>query len=460
MNIKKKAQLIEGPVAKILIKLTLPMILGILGMSAFNLADTYFVGQLGTKELAAMSFTFPVVMIIASLALGLGIGTSAVVSRAIGEGDHKKVQRLTTDSLVLSVLLVAGFVITGLFTITPLFRFLGATPDILPLIKQYMLIWYPGMIAVVIPMVGNNAIRATGDTKTPSMIMLVAVFVNIVLDPLLIFGIGPFPRLELAGAALATVFGRTITFCVALWVLGFREKMLSFKRPSLKTMLNSWKQILYIGLPAAGTNVVLPISAGIITKLVAVYGAEAVAGFGVATRVERFALLVVMALSTVLGPFVGQNWGAKKYERVMSGISYSQQFSIGWGLVMFILLAMLGKTIASVFNADPFVISTAVTYFWIVPIGYGAWGVLRLSTIALSVLNKPLHSALLMLMQAFLLYIPFAYLGSRMFGLKGIFSAAAVSYIIAAFVAYFWLKNFLRADQRLYLSQQLKAEVS
>ena len=93
-------------------------------------------------------------------------------------------------------------------------------------------------------------------------------------------------------------------------------------------------------------------------------------------------------------------------------------------------------------------------------IGYGAWGVLRLSTIALSVLNKPLHSAMLMLMQAFLLYIPFAYLGSQMFGLKGIFSVAAVSYIIAAFVAYFWLKNFLRADQRLYLSQQLKAEVS
>lgn len=459
MNIKKKAQLIEGPVAKILIKLTLPMILGILGMSAFNLADTYFVGQLGTRELAAMSFTFPVVMIISSLAHGLGIGVSAVVSRAIGEGDHKRVQRLTTDSLILSMLLVAGFVIIGFLTVTPLFRFLGATPDILPLITQYMLIWYPGMIAVVIPMVGNNAIRATGDTKTPSMIMLVAVFVNIILDPLLIFGIGPFPRLELAGAALATVFGRTITLCVALWILSYREKMITFRRPPVKIMLNSWKQILYIGLPAAGTNVLLPISAGIITKFVAVYGAEAVAGFGVATRVEMFALLVVMALSSVLGPFVGQNWGARKYERLMSGIIYSQQFSIGWGLVMFILLAIFGKTIASVFNADPFVISTAATYFWIVPLGYGAWGVLRLSTITLSVLNKPLHSALLMLMQAFLLYIPFAYLGSRMFGLQGIFSAAAVSYLIAAFVAYLWLKNFLKTDQQLYLSQQLKTEV-
>jgi Na+-driven multidrug efflux pump len=125
---------------------------------------------------------------------------------------------------------------------------------------------------------------------------------------------------------------------------------------------------------------------------------------------------------------------------------------------MFLFLATFGKFIAPVFNADPLVISAATTYFWIAPIGYGARGVLRLSTTALSVLHKPLHSALLTLMQAFLLYIPFAYMGSQMFGLKGIFSAAAVSYLIAAFVAYLWLKNFLRADQQLYLSQQLKTE--
>jgi putative MATE family efflux protein len=460
MKTKKKAQLVEGAVATLLFKLTFPMIFGMLGMVAFNLADTYFVGQLGTKELAAMSFTFPVVMVVSSLALGLGIGTSAVVSRTIGEGNQQKVQRLTTDSLVLSVLVVAGAVVIGLLTITPLFRFLGATPDILPLIRQYMLIWYPGMIAVVVPMVGNNAIRATGDTKTPSMIMLVAVFVNILLDPLLIFGIGPFPRLELAGAALATVFGRMITFCVALWILGVRDKMLSFVRPSLKTVLHSWKQVLYIGLPTAGTNVLLPISVGIITKFIAEYGAEAVAGFGVATRVEMFALIVVMALASVLGPFVGQNWGAKRHERVLLGIQYSQRFSLAWGLAMFTLLVIFGRFIVPLFNADPLVISTAVTYFWIVPIGYGAQGVLRLSTTALSVLNKPLHSACLTLIQAFVLYIPFAYAGSRLFGIRGIFSAAAVSYLIAAFVASLWLKNYIQTEQQQHLSQQLKTEFS
>ncbi len=454
MHSQKKAKLIEGSVPTLLIYLTLPMILGMLGMVAFNLTDTYFVGQLGTMELAAMSFTFPVVMVINSLALGLGMGTSAAVSRAIGQGDQQKAQRLTTDSLLLSVSLVAGCVVIGLLTITPLFRFIGANSDILPLIRRYMLIWYPGMIAVVVPMVGNNAIRATGDTKTPSMIMLLAVVVNILLDPLLIFGIGPFPRLEIAGAALATVCARMVTLSVALWVLSHREKLLSFQRPPLKAILHSWKQILYIGIPSAATNMLLPISAGIVTRLIAAYGPETVAGFGVATRIEMFAMLPAFALTSVLGPFVGQNWGAKKYERVRAGITFCQQCSLCWGLATLAVLSMFGKFIAPIFNANPIVISTAATYFLIVPFGYGALGVLRLSTTALSVLNKPLYSAILTLIQAFLLYIPFAYLGSNVFGLPGIFSAAAGSYIIAALVAYFWLKQYLIADQQRHLAQQ------
>ncbi len=446
-----KASLTEGPVAKLLVRLTIPMILGTVGMMAFNLADTYFVGQLGTKELAAMSFTFPIVMIISSLALGLGMGASAVISRAIGEGDLAQVQRLTTDSLVLSVLVVASGVIIGLLTIDPLFRALGATEELLALIRQYMLIWYPGMIAVVIPMVGNNAIRATGDTKTPSMVMLVAVCFNLILDPLLIFGIGPFPRLELAGAATATVFARMVTLGVSLWILYYRDKMLIFARPSFKVMLDSWKKILYIALPSAGTNIILPLSAGIITRFVAAYGVEAVAGFGVATRIEMLAIIVVIALSSVLGPFVGQNRGAKRFDRLSQGIGYSQIFSMIWGAVMYLFLVLFGKSAAAIFNQHPQVMATAASYFLIVPLGYGAQGVLRLSSISLSVLNKPFHAALLSILQAFLCYIPLAWLGSKLFGLQGIFSAAAFSYLLAGLASHLWLKHFLRRERTAVL---------
>lgn len=449
MNNTKKAQLTQGPVAKTLFNMTLPMIVGMFGMVAFNLVDTFFVGQLGTQELAALSFTFPVVMVIGSLAMGIGIGASAVISQAIGKGDHNRVKRLTTDSLVLSMLLVTFFVLFGLLTIRPFFSLLGATPEIVTLISQYMVIWYPGVLFLVIPMVGNNAIRATGDTKTPSAIMLVAVIFNVILDPLLIFGIGPFPMLGLAGAAIATVIARAITLVVALWVLYYRDEMITLELPPVKTVVDSWKSILYIGLPAAGTRLLYPVAMGVIMALVSMYGYEAVAAFGVGTRIEFLALTVIFSLSTVIGPFVGQNWGASRYDRVKLAVKYSNIFSIIWGVAMFVILALAARPIASLFNDDPQVISIIVLYLWIVPIGYALFGVFQISNITLNVLNKPGHAAILMVMQMFGLYIPLAYLGSYLFGLQGIFFAVVLAYSLTGIASHFVLKRVLEIGSKI-----------
>jgi len=435
MTNEKRALLVEGPVGRILVKLTIPMIFGIVGIVAFNLVDAFFVGQLGTNELAALSFTFPVVLVIASLAHGLGIGASAVISRAIGEGNHHKVQRLTTDSLILAILIVVFFVTIGLLTIDPIFRLLGATPEIVSLIKQYMRIWYFGMIFVVVPMVGNNGIRATGDTKTPSIIMLTAATMNSILDPLLIFGIGPFPRLGLAGAAIATVIARSITLVVALYVLIHREKMISFKRCELAAIFNSWKKILYIGLPAAGARIIIPLTTGVITVILAKYGPAVVAGYGVSSRIEFFAITVVSALSTVITPFVGQNWGAGKHERVFSCIKYSNQFSLGWGATMYLILALAARPIASVFSNNPLVTSTIMLYLWVVPIGFGLQGVFLISTSAMNALNKPLHAAILSVIQMFALYIPLSFVGSYIFGIPGVFGALALAYCAGGIVS-------------------------
>lgn len=439
----RKARLVEGPVGRTLFRLTIPMILGILGMVIFNLVDTFFVARLGTHELAAMGFTFPVVFLVGGLALGLGMGASAVISRAIGEGDIGRVRRLTTDSLVLAVTVVSFLVAVGLATIDPLFRALGATSDVLPLIKSYMRIWYPGMVFVVVPMVGNNAIRATGDTKTPSLIMLVAVVVNLVLDPLLIFGLGPFPRLELEGAAIATVIARAVVFSVALWVLYYRDRMITLAIPELRAVWQSWRKVLYIGIPAGVSNMIVPVGMGVITRLVAAYGPEAVAGFGVAARVERFALTIIFALSSVLAPFIGQNWGARRHDRVRLAVRYSTRFSIAWGAGMLLFLAAAGQSIASIFNDDQTVVSVITLYLWIVPISYGMWGVFRLSNTALNVLNRPLQAGLLNVVQLFVLYIPLAIAGSHLLGLRGLFGAAAVANVLSGLAAYLWLKRVL-----------------
>ena len=449
MRSNKRAILIEGAIGKLLVKLTIPMVFGMISMIIFNLVDTLFVGRLGTKELAALSFTFPVVLVIHSLALGLGIGASAVISRAIGEGNHHKVQRLTTDGLGLAVIIVAFFVIIGLFTIEPLFRLLGATPELLPLIKDYMKIWYFGMLFVIFPMIGNNAIRATGDTKTPAIIMMFAALINTILDPILIFGLGPFPRLEIAGAAIATVISRAITFIVALYVLSHREKMITLAKTTAKSVFDSWRQILYIGLPTAGTRMIIPIGIGVITRLIASYGAEPVAAFGVSSRIEFFAVSVIAALSAVLAPFVGQNWGASKYDRVKTGLKYSKRFSIGWSFAVFVLLAVFARPIAAIFSENSIVISTIVVYLRIVPFGYGLYGVLMLSTSVLNVLNKPIHATILTVTQMFILYIPMAFIGSYFFGIQGIFIALALSYFVSGIVAHIVQGKIMAIEERI-----------
>ncbi len=440
---KKNPVLLEGKIPKTLIRLTLQMFIGILAMQIFNLVDTFFVGQLGAKQLAAMGFTFPVVMVINSIALGLGIGASSVISRAIGQGNQSKVRRFTTDALSLSLIIVTFFVVIGLFTIRPLFHSLGASAEIIRYIESYMKIWYLGMPFVVIPMVGNNAIRATGDAKTPSFIMVSAVLINIILDPLLIFGYGPFPRWELAGAALATVISRGITMVLSLWILYHRERMITLAIPKLKEGIQSWGKILYIGLPAAATNLIMPISLGIITRLVARYGATAVAGFGVGSRIQMFSLAIIGSLSSVFTPFVGQNWGAKQYARIKSGVAFSYLASSIWGVFLFVIFLFLAHPIATLFNRNPHVIWTTSVYLRIVSIGFPALGILILTSSTFNALNKPIPASTLMVMRMFVLYVPLAYLGSSVFGLTGIFWAAVASNLTSAIVAYFWIRKEL-----------------
>ena len=447
MKKRNSQKLTEGPIGPLLYKLTVPMIFGIVSMVAFNLVDTYFIGLLGTEPLAAISFTFPVVFVIAGVSMGLGVGASAVISRAIGKGDHHEVERLTTDSLILSLLVVAVSIAAGIWTLNPVFRLLKAPEEMLPLIRQYMMIWYPGMIFLVIPMVGNNAIRATGDTKTPSLIMLFAVGINAILDPLLIFGIGPFPRMEIEGAALATVITRAVTTVLSLWVLIHREKMVCLNRPSLAQLFKSWREILFIGIPVSGTNIIIPVGSGVITRIVASHGKEAVAAFGVGSRIEAFALTVIMALATVLGPFIGQNLGAGKCDRIRRGIFLANRFTLFWGLVMTFLFAVTAPWAASLFSEDASVQHFITLYMWIIPVSYGLQGVIMLTNSALNVMKKPIHASLLMIIHMFALYIPFAYLGSSWLGVSGVFGAGSLVRILTGLGAILLIKFMINKEQ-------------
>lgn len=439
-----KAQLTEGPVALTLARLSLPMFIAMFAMMGLNIVDTYFIGQLGTEQLAAMGFTLAVVMAVNSLNMGIGIGTTAVIARVIGRGDGHKARLITVNAIVLSIAVALSIVAIGLATIRPLFSAMGASDDVLEYVRQYMTIWYLGLPLIVIPQVGNSGIRAAGNTKTPAMIMISVLVLNAVLDPLFIFGFGPVPAYGLRGAALATVIAQATAMVISLLVLS-RMGLFAFERQRFADVLRDWGKILQIAVPAATTQLIAPISTGIITAIVAGYGVAAVAGFGVASRLELLAIMFVMAMGAALVPFIGQNWGAGLKLRVSKAIRAAIIFAVSWGLFVWVAALVFGAPIARVFNDNPDVIAVVVAYMAIVFPSYALLGAMQTVTNSFNALHRPLQSLTISIVRMFVLYVPLAYLGAALWDLTGVWWAAFVANSIAGLTAIIWLRRTLRA---------------
>jgi putative MATE family efflux protein len=435
------AKLTDGPVAQHLLNMALPVLLGITTMMGQAFIDAYFLGMVGDRALAAHAFAFPVLMIVTSVAIGLGAGTSSVVARAIGAHDMRRARRLATDSLMLSFLITAAFCIVGVLSIEPLFLLLGAPADMIPLIRGFMLILYSGVPFVVVGMVGMASMRATGDTRLPSTLMMLGAILNVALDPVFIFGVGPIPAMGLNGAAIAALIARGLIFLGAIYLLRGRLNMISLNKPDPGELRKSWRDILHVGIPAAGTNAIVPIATAIITAMIAGYGPEAVAGFGVASRIESLALVMFYALSAVIGPFVGQNLSAHNQDRILESIRLSMWFCLGAGLSIAGVLALVSGALPTLFSDNDTVLGVARLFLIIAPIGYAGYGLVMTINAAFNGMGKPMPGVVVSLMRTILLYVPLALLGKHFYGIAGIFAAYAATNIITGFVAYAWVKR-------------------
>jgi putative MATE family efflux protein len=438
------AKLTEGPVGRHLVDMTAPVLLGIITMMGQALIDAWFLGRVGDRELAAHAFSFPIIMIVTSVSIGLGAGTSSVVARAIGAGDPRRARRLTTDSLLLSFLITALVAIVGAATIGPLFRLLGAPEDMIPLIRGFMLIVYAGVPFLVVGMVGMASMRATGDTRLPSKLMISAAILNVLLDPIFIFGLGWIPALGLNGAAIAAILARGVIFFGTLYLLFRRLRLISLERPDPAELKHSWRDILHVGIPAAATNAIVPVGAAVITAMIARYGPDAVAGFGVASRIESMTLVIYYAMSAIIGPFVGQNLAAGKEQRILEALRLCTRFAVGSGIVIALALAAAADVLPSLFSDSADVVGVARTYLWIAPIGYGAYGIVMVVNASFNGLGKPLPGVAIGVGRMLVLYLPLAFAGMFLFDATGIFAAYAAANIVAGVLAYSWAVTAVR----------------
>lgn len=426
------------------------MIFGIVAVFSVSLVDTYFVGTLGTNQLAALSFTFPVTMAIASLSSGLGAGASSVVSRAVGADNRGQAKRYATDSILLASLLVIIISAIGYFTITPLFSLLGAKEDILPYITDYMKIWYLSMPFLVIPIVTNAIVRSVGNALWPSFIMFATAAVNIALTPAMIFGVGPVPALGIEGAALSTMIARMLTFMLALYVAYYRENIIEVCIPHYQEFVDSCRYVLKIALPAGAGSVVNPIGIGIATSILAAYGTDTVAAFGVATRIESFACIPMLALSASIGPIAGQNWGAGNKQRVITAIKYCYLLCIAWSAIVAITFFMFADVFTTLLASEQKVATQATQYLHIVAISLVGYGWIIVSSAAFNSLGKSITGLSYYGVRTFALYVPLSIMASMWLDIKWVYIAIAVSNLVSgALVATYtllWLKKAKQQD--------------
>jgi len=422
--------ILQKPLLPLLLRLAIPTSVSIAMTLLFQLVDSLFIAQLGSRSLAAISYFYPVYLFLFGLFSGLISAITSVLAKIYGEQNHAHACQLSSIFLLLfsCIAFVVGLI--AFYAQFTLFRALGANPDMVRLISDYADIVFLGWFVLVVMLSANAILMSKGNVVAASILMGISGLVNLVLDYVLIFGLGPIPACGLAGAAWATVIAWLVGSLGLFWLL-LRRKLLNFRFQfySMKH-IESVKQLFRLGVPAAVTQILNPLILSILTGLIAQYGDDAVAAFGMVMRVESFGFAIVFAFSVILTPVVAQNFGAGQRARAISALKMSQGATTAWTIILFILLLMCSSSIFSLFTSKPSVLVSAEDYIWIVGLSYPLYALSILITSFFNGLHQPKTAFCIQFIRSFMLLLALILVGSQ-FELSAIWLAIALTNIFS-----------------------------
>src|SRR6266567_4617945 len=372
--------LTQGSVTRHLLHMSAFLAASMVVQTLYLLADLYWVGRLGKEAIAAVGVAGNITMIVLALTQMLGVGTTTLISQAAGRKDQPQAELVFNQSFVMSIVIALAFGVVG-FLLRPAYcEWLGADTAMATLAKAYLLWFLPGLL-LQFPLVAlGSALRATGIIKPAVGFQVLSVLLNIVLAPLLIFGIGPWPRLGVTGAALATFISILVADLLIIWYFEKKYRYLRFRFPLWRAQMKIWSAMLRIGVPAGAEFVLLFVYIIIVYWIIRNFGPAAQAGFGVGARVMQALFLPVVALSFAVSPVVGQNFGGRKADRVRHSV-YS---AIGIASLMMLVLTLLAflapGTMIRFFSKDSAVIQFGSDYLRIVAFNFVAAGIVFTSS--------------------------------------------------------------------------------
>lgn len=390
MNINK--DLVTKPIPKLIRDIAIPASIGFFFNTMYNVVDTYYAGFISTDALAALSLSFPVFFIIIAMGSGISRGATVLIAHASGENDSQAAKYYAIQSITFSVMVAIILSIIGILIAPTLFTILGASGDYLKLAVSYIDIIFAGGIFFVLNFISNGILSSQGDTKTFRNILIIGFVLNLIFDPWFMFGALGVPSMGLKGVAIATVL---IQFISALYMLWRVSKTGIFCKECLKMISPRKKYILEIskqGFPASLNMMTVALGIFIITYFISKYGSEAVAAYGIATRIDQIALLPAIGINVAAMSLVGQNNGAKEYDRCRQVISKTSKYGTIVGLIGGLLVFIFSRLLMDVFTKDSNIINIGVTYLHISVLAYVAYTYLFISTSLLQGLKKPFYA--------------------------------------------------------------------
>ena len=439
-----KNDLTNGPVWKVIVRFALPLLVGNLLQQLYNITDSIIVGQfLGKEALAAVSASFFIYYFIISLVIGVGSGTSVVVSQFFGAKQYDKVQRAFSSFFIF--MLVAGVMlsITGIIFAEPIFRLTNTPEEVIPGAVAYFRIYIGGTFLFVTFNSIISILRGVGESVRPMIFIFITTVLNIVLDLLFIVGFG----WGIEGAARATVIAQGIGMCVALGYVNNTHPLLSIKKQDLLFDMKLFKEGLKIGLPTSVQQCAIALGLIALLGIVNSFGTDTLTAYGAAGKIDTIITQAVLTLSGALAAFCGQNIGAGRFDRVRKGLRFTMLVNVLFGLITFTAIYFFGDEMMRAFTNDPAVIAIGKEYLLIIGGFFIVHGALNIYNGALRGAGDTVFTMVSSLLCLWLIRIPLAYQLSAWYGRQGIWWAIGISIGIGLLITYiyyrmdFWKKR-------------------
>jgi putative MATE family efflux protein len=439
------AKLVSGSIPRHLVQQTLPAVIGVAAIMSIGIVDAYFIGQLGSDALAAISFIFPVAVASTSLGVGVMVGINSVVARALGEGDDAKAARRANFGIVFAALCGVVMGLSLWLAIDVIFTAMNAPARLMPLIRAYMTPYATGFPLSLMIMGFNGVLRGQGEARRTSTVSIIYAGANMVLNPLLIGGGLGFAGFGIAGSAYATTIGWGIGVLAAMVLLRGTSLPLNLALLRDCNLVEQTRAIIRVGLPAAFSNAINPLGLAVLTALVALEGEAAVAGFGAAGRLQSFVIVPLLGLSGAIGGIVGQNWGAGRFDRAREAALWAAGFCVVWGLTVALAMIAAGEHFAQVFTDDPAVIAEFARYLEIAAWGYAGFGLLIVGNGVMNAVDKAWYALLQSLARVFLVMLPVALMLQPGMGSEAIYTAELAANLFGAASAVLLVRHILAA---------------